>query len=202
MKKIMTLALALAFVTPIEANASCGAGQGSGVEINVTTKQVTNYCFNVTPLTETEIQEQINNKIEQTLSNKANANPLEQKLETPVIVSNLPSTPVERPRILEFNATTGISIEREYNDEEMAQWQIDRATYQAQQEAYEIAKINSNQGINTCVDWSAFDSNGTQCYYNPILITQEQVDAELQFMMNLFTLDWFQFFSIFQGVWK
>ena len=193
MKRILfSIALTASLLYAIPAQASCGAGQGSGVEINVTTQQVSYYCFDITPPSQSELESEARQRIEQTLSQQANANPVTTTIESSVIVTEPYQEPAERPRLIEVNATTGVVIEREYNDAEMAQWRIDRAYYSGRQEAYEIAKSNATAGVNTCVNWSAFEMSGTECFYEQVPVNVEDIDYQYDFLYELWSPDWYE----------
>lgn len=193
MKRIIFIALLLApLFNSTMAQASCGAGQGSGVDVNATTKQVTYYCYDIVQPTQTELEAEARQRIEQTLVQQANANPVTQTIEPPIVVSTIADEPTVRPRIVEVNATTGVVIEREYNDAELAQWRIDRASYSAQEQAREIARSNAQTGVNTCVNWSAFEASGTQCHYESVPVSQEEIDNQYNFLFELWSPDWFE----------
>lgn len=193
MKRILfSIALTAPLLYAIPAQASCGAGQGSGVEINVTTQQVSYYCFDITPPSQTELEQEARQRIEQTLSQQANANPVTTTIESSVIVTEPYQEPLERPRIIEFDVTTGEVIVRDYNDAEMAQYRIDRAYDLGRQEAYEIAKSNASAGVNTCVNWSAFDMSGTECFYEQISVSTADIDYQYDFLYELWSPDWYE----------
>lgn len=53
---------------------------------------------------------------------------------------------MERPKVAEHNVETGEVVVREMNDEELAQWELDKLEYErvkAEQEAAEAAKIEA-----------------------------------------------------------
>ena len=193
MKRILfSIALTASLLYASPAQASCGAGQGSGVDINATTQVVTYFCYDIVPPSQTQLEQEARQRIEQTLSQQANANPVTKTIESSVIVTEPYQEPAERPRVMEVNATTGEVIVRDYNDAEMAQWRIDRALYLGQQQAYEVAKSNATAGVNTCVDWSAFDMSGTECFYEQISVSATDIDYQYDFLYELWSPDWYE----------
>lgn len=176
-------------ITPAQA---CGAGQGSGVDVNATTQVVTYFCYDIVPPSQAQLEQEARQRIEQTLSQQANSNPITRTIESSVVVTEPYQEPAERPRVMEVNATTGEVIVRDYNDAEMAQWRIDRATYLGQQQAYEVAKSNATAGVNACVEWFAFEMGGTVCHYEPVPISNEQIDYQYDFLYELWSPGWYE----------
>lgn len=192
MKRIIFIALLLApLFNNTMAQASCGAGQSSGVNMNVTTQQVTYYCYDIVQPTLTQLETEARQRIEQTLSQQAYTNAITETIE-PAVVSISNNEPTERLRLVEHNITTGEIIEREYTDSEMEQWRIDQATYTAKLQAQKVAENNARLGINTCVNWSTDSLFGTECHYGFAPVSQEEIDNQYNFLFDLWSPDWFQ----------
>lgn len=193
MKRIIFIALLLApLFNSTMAQASCGAGQGSGVDMNVMTKEITYYCYDIEVPSQTQLEIEARQKIEQNLSQEANNSYVTQIIDSSINVTNLSDEPLIRPRTIDFNVATGSITEREYNDDEMAQWRIDQTYYQAKSQALQIARDNLVSGINTCVSWSALELTGAECHYQPVNITQIEIDNEYNYLYELWSPNWFE----------
>lgn len=204
MKKIMTLALALAFVTPMEANASCGAGQSSGVEVNATTKVVTYYCFTPEPVkvpTQQEIETKVQESVSKTITEQKNANAPTQVAE--VEVSAEPEPITEPLTKIEVNATTGEVKVLPLNEVEVAEVvkarTASKARQKAQQEAQKLAV--ENRGTKYCVNWAAQGRTGSECEFDPIPATQEEVTEQYDFLKDLMAFDWSGFLNLWKWRW-
>lgn len=192
MKRILFCMLLISPMLTTTTAYACGEGQGNALEINVTTKEVRTYCYDIIQPSQAELEAQAKQRVEQTLVQQANSNPVTQTLDSVVSVSTLADEPEQRPRVLEVNATTGVVTEREYNDVEMAQWRIDQTANQARQQATDLAKANATSGVNACVEWIALNQSGTSCHYEQVPVTQEEIDYQFNFLVELFNPNWFE----------
>lgn len=204
MRKTIVLAMALAFITPVEANASCGAGQSSGVEVNATTKQVTYYCFTPEPVrvpTQQELQTKVEEGISQTITNQKNANaPTAVVNET---VSAEPEPITEPLTKIEVNATTGVVTVSPLTEIEVAEVIKARTANKARQKAQEEAQrlAVENQGTKYCVNWAAQGRTGAECGFDPIPATQEEVTEQYDFLKDLMAFDWSGFLKLWHWRW-
>lgn len=187
---IAGVVLLLPIIAPSTARA-CESGQGSGIEINATTKQVTYYCVDIPTPSQTQLEAEARQRIEQTLVEQAKNNRVTQIAESSIDVSSV-DEPTVRPTIVEINATTGQVVERPYSDDELIQWRLDQASYLAKLKAREKAKDNATLGVNSCVNWSAYYLSGTQCHYDSIIISQEEIGNQYNDLYALWSPDWFE----------
>lgn len=191
MKRILLSVMLLPIFVSTPAQASCGAGQSGGVDINVTTRQVTYYCFDIQPLNVTEAENKAKQQIEQTLNESANTNTATKTLSDSVVVNYQPDD-APTYRGIEVNATTGEIIEYNYTDEQISVMESNRLRNQAQRQAIEIARANAETGVSVCVNWTTSNEIGTECHYQPIVVSQEEIDNQYNSLIELWSPDWFE----------
>lgn len=205
MKKFLPLALALAFITPVQANeipgtrvagqgAVCAEGQGKAVDFNATTKEETSYCIEIYKPTAPEVEAKTKEQVAQRLTNQ-NA----QNAPTVVATEVVTAEPVAITEVLikiEVNATTKVETITVLSEIEKEEISKQRAVWQSQQDAKESAKeqAQADKGTEYCVNWSAQGQSGTECVLEPIPATTEEVEDWWAIFVAAFP-DWFQILS-------
>lgn len=211
MKKIMALALLLAIVTPAQANeipgtrvagqgAVCAEGQGKALEINVTTKEEWSYCIEIippTPPTQQELEAKAQQQIAKTITERKNENAPTVVAEETITAEPTPIT--ETLTKVEVNATTGVVTVSELTDAEKEEIAKNRAIWQAKENARIEARLlaTQTQGTKQCVNWQAQGESGSECDFDPIPATEEEVTEQFEFLQDLFAFNWFDFLNLF-----
>lgn len=214
MKRTIAASLLVFIVLPANANeiagtrvagqgAICAEGQGKAVEYNIALSQETSYCYEREPIaipTQEQLEAKAREQIERTIAEQKNANAETVIAETSVTAEVIP---IDEPlTAIEINVTTGVATVREYTQAEKEQAALDRAGYEAQQNARQQAQqaAKTNQGVEQCVNWSAGGSTGQECSFEPIPATEEEVEEQYNFLYQLFDFNWLGFLSLF--VWN
>lgn len=211
MKKTIIGLMFVATITPAQANeiagtrvagqgAICSAGQGKALEINATTKEEWSYCIEIippTPPTQQELEAKAQQQIAKTITERKNENATTQVSEQTVTAEPTPVT--ETLTKIEVNATTGVVTVSELTDTEKEQLAKDRAVWQAQQTARTEAErlAAETQGTKHCVNWQAQAQSGSECDFDPIPATEEEVTEQFDFLQDLFAFNWFDFLNLF-----
>ncbi len=201
MKKILPLALLLTLVTPITANASCGAGESMGLEVNVATRTQTYYCYKPIEPTQQELENKVKETLTQKISEEKNANTSTIVAET-VITKEIQPTENNYGGI-SVDATTG-EVTVNYYDEKIITEIVRNETQnvarrEAQTEATRLA--SENQGTEICVNWVVHEETGSECRFDPIPVTEEEVQVEYNALQELMAFDWSAFLQLWRWHW-
>ena len=175
---------------------TCPAGAGRGVEMNVTTKEIWSYCFELYRPTLEESRTRIEERIAETITTRKN--PAPEVVESPdvVVVDVTPIT--ERLNKVEINATTGVTTVSELTTQELAQLAIDKAINQARDTARNQAQTNAqaNVGVEQCVNWQSNVQSGKECAFEPVRATEGEVTDFYETLRLLFAdTDWWLWYS-------
>lgn len=216
MRKAITLALALAFITPAHANeipgtrvkgqnAECAPGQGRALEINATTQEEWTYCFELAPPppppTQAQLEEKLKENLAQNITQKKNADAPTVRAEQVIEIAPTPIT--ETLTKIEVNATTQVTTISELTEEEKAQAAKDRASWQASQAAKTQAeeKAKAEPGVKQCVAWRGGGNQGEECAFEPIPATEEEVEQGFDYLKELLTAQWLSFLNLWTQWW-
>lgn len=215
MKKIITLALALAFVTPAQANeiqgtrvvgqgAVCGSSEGKAIEVNATTKQESSYCYaRVIPVppTQEQLEIKVQEDLNKTITQEKNANASTTVVDQPITVE--PELITEPLTKIEVDVSTGIVTVAPLNEIEIAEvvkaQTATKAKQKAQTEAQKLA--SENKGTRYCINWLAQNQTGSECGFDPIPATTEEVIEEFDFLKELLAFDWSSFLKLWEWKW-
>jgi hypothetical protein len=214
MKKFLPLALALAFITPAQANeipgtrvsgqgAVCAEGQGRGLEVNATTKEEWTYCIEIVrppAPTVQQVETKAKDEVAQTITNRNAQDAPTVTAETTVIAEPQPIT--EELFKVEINATTQVETVTALSAIEKEQLSKDRAVYEAQKTARDSAntQAQADKGTEYCVNWSAQGQSGTECALEPMPASEEEVQDWWEIFIATFP-DWYGMLSVNYWNW-
>jgi hypothetical protein len=173
--------------------AVCAEGQGKAVEINVTTKEETSYCYEREPIplpTQEQLEAKAQEVIAEKLTQQNNADAPTNFAETTVTAE--PEVITETLTKVEINVSTGVVTVSEFTEAEKQQLAKDRAVETARQTAKTEAQTASlnNVGVRQCVNWQAEGQSGSECAFEPIPATEEEVAIEFNALKFFFDANW------------
>jgi hypothetical protein len=174
--------------------AVCAEGQGKALEMNATTHEEWSYCYEREPIsvpTQQQLEERARQVIAERITQQRNAEP-----ETTVNENTVTAEPeiiTETLIKVEVNATTGVVTVSEFTETEKQQLSKDRAVDTARRNARTEAETASRNtvGVRQCVNWQAEGNTGTECAFEPIPATQEEVNQQVDELKELFNINWF-----------
>lgn len=184
--------------------AICAEGQGKAIDFNIATRTETSYCYErepIIPPTQEQLEQAAREQIAQTITQQNNANRETIVSDTPITADIEPLSEILMAR--ELNIATGITTIRELTKEENELVQQSRAQDKARIAAQEQAKIaaSETQGTEQCVRWSAAGGTGTECAFEPIPATEQEVEDAFSFLYDLFNSNWLLFLNIWAWNW-